>query len=204
MVTSANSEKCIEKSEEIAAYLDGELSAAACAEVEQHLKECPSCKAGLREQQHLLSTLDFALTDDPALRLPVNFSRVVAAHAQADMSGLRQRSEHGRALRLCAALLAASFVLLLLGGVAFSETVLRPVISLGRHLASLFDLLWQVLRGAGTGIGIILRAVSRQFLFDSHPLGLFIAFLLFISVLVAFARLIASYHRELPIGEDGA
>src|SRR3982750_1345587 len=101
---SANSDNCIEKSEEIAAYLDGELCATARSEVEQHLKECSACKDKLREQQRLLCTLDFALSDDPSLRLPVNFSQVVAAHAQADMSGLRQRSEHGRALRLCAAL----------------------------------------------------------------------------------------------------
>src|ERR1044072_9825727 len=123
-MTGAHSENCIEKSEEIAAYLDGELSGLARIEFEQHLKECSACKAQLCEQRRLLCALDLALSDDPALRLPVNFSQVVAAHAQADMSGLRHRSEHRRALRLCAALLAASLVLLI-GGAALSETVLR-------------------------------------------------------------------------------
>ena len=202
-MTSANSNNCIEKSEEIAAYLDGELCATARSEVEQHLKGCSACKGWLHEQQLLLCTLDFALNDDPALLLPVNFSQVVAAHAVADMSGLRQRSEHGRALKLCAALLAASLVLLL-GGAALSETVLKPIVAVGRRLASLFDLLWQVFRGAGTGVMIILRAVSRHFIFESHPsLGL-LALLLFISALALFARLIMSYHREMPIHEDGA
>jgi hypothetical protein len=201
-VTSANSDNCIEKSEEIAAYLDGELCAAACAQVEQHLRECPACKRKLYDQQRLLCTLDFALNDDPALLLPVNFSQVVAAHAAADMSGLRQRSEHGRALRLCAALLAAS--LILLGGAALSETVLKPIVAVARGLASLLDLLWQVLHGAGTGVLIILRALSRHFIFESHPsLGL-LALLLFISALAVFARLLTSYHRKMPVHEDGA
>jgi hypothetical protein len=203
-VTSANSDNCIEKSEEIAAYLDGELGAAARSEVEQHLKECSACKGRLHEQQRLLCTLDFALNDDPALLLPVNFSQVVAAHAVADMSGLRQRSEHGRALKFCIALLAASLALLL-GGAALSETVLKPIVAVGRLLVSLFDLLWQVLHGAGTGIMIILRALSRHFIFESHPsLGLLLALLLFVSALALFARLLMSYHRKMPMHEDGA
>jgi hypothetical protein len=203
MRTSANSDKCIEKSAEIAAYLDGELQGAARSEVEQHLGECASCKAKLREQQRLLCTLDLALNDDPALRLPVNFSQVVAAHAQADMSGLRERAEHERALRLCVALLSAS-LLLLIGGAALSDTLLKPILAVGRFLASLFDLLWQVLRGAGTGASIILRAVSRHFIFDAHPLGLLAALLLFISALLVLPRLIMSYHRKQPVHEDGA
>ena len=189
--------------EDIAAYLDGELDGAARSEVEQHVKECSSCASDLREQQSLLCTLDFALNDDPALRLPVNFSQIVAAHAQSDMSGLRQqRSEHRCALRICVALAAGS--LILLGGAALSETVLRPIIAMGRLINSLFDLLWQTLRGAGTGISIILRAVSRHFIFDSHPLGLLLALLLFILALALLPRLIASYHRQDAIREDGA
>jgi predicted anti-sigma-YlaC factor YlaD len=184
--------------EDIAAYLDGELDCAARSEVEQHLKECSPCASCLREQRRLLRTLDFALSDDPLLRLPANFPQIVAAHAQSDMSGLRRPSEHRRALRICVALFAGS--LILLGGAAMSDTVLRPIIRMG----SLFDLLWQLFRSVGTGISIILRAASRHFLFDSHPLGLLLALLLFISALALLPRLIISYHRQGAIREDGA
>jgi predicted anti-sigma-YlaC factor YlaD len=200
-VSNANSDNCIRKSEEIAAYLDGELDVLARVEVEQHLKECSSCSRGLREQQRLLCALDFALKDDPQLRLPSNFSQIVAAQAQSDMSGLRHRSERRRALLVCALLAVAS--LCLLGGAALSETVLRPVVAAGRHLLSLFDLIWQALHGAGRGIAIILRALSRHFIFDSHPLSL-VALLLFASALALLPRLIISYHRQQAVREDGA
>lgn len=184
--------------EDIAAYLDGELDCAARSQVEQHLKECSPCASSLREQQRLLRTLDFALSDDPVVHFPANFPQIVAAHAQSDMSGLLKPSEHRRALRICVALATGS--LILLGGAAVSETVLRPIISMG----SLFDLLWQLFRGAGTGISIILRAASRHFIFDSHPLGLLLALLLFIPALALLPRLIISYHRQDAIREDGA
>lgn len=188
--------------EDIAAYLDGELDGAARSEVEQHLKGCSACASSLLEQQRLLCTLDFALSDDPVVTLPVNFSQIVAAHAQSDMSGLRQPSEHKRAFRICVALAAGS--LILLGGAALSETALRPIIATGRLINSLFDLLWQLLRGVGTGISIVLRAVSRHFIFDSHPMGLLLALLLFILALALLPRLIISYHRQDAIREDGA
>lgn len=200
-MSCANSDNCVSRNEEIAAYLDGELDETARSQVEQHLKECPSCAHGLREQKRLLCALDFALEDDPQLRLPSNFSQIVAARAQSDMSGLRQRSERRLALRLCAALACAS--LILLGGAALSETVLTPVITAARYIVSLFDLLWQALRGAGTGVSIILRAVSRHFIFDSHPVSLF-SLLLFASALALLPRLILSYHRQRPVREDGA
>jgi hypothetical protein len=198
-VSSAHSEDCIKRSVEIAAYLDGELDRAARSGVEQHLKACPACSARLREQQRLLCALDFALTDDLALRLPANFSQVVAAQAQSDMSGLRQRAEHRRALRLCLILTAASVVLL--GGATMNEAARAPAIFIGKSVISLFDLLWQMLHGAGTGVIIILRAVSHL-IFDSHPLGL-LALLLFASALASLQRLIISYHRRRTVHEDG-
>ena len=201
-MNSTNSENCIEMCEDIAAYLDGELDGAARSRVEGHLKGCSPCATSLREQQQLLCTLDFALSDDPMVRLPVNFPQIVAAHAQSDMSGLRQPSEHRRALRICVALTAGS--LILLGSAAVSETVLTPIIAMGRRMGSLFDLLWQLFHGAGAGISIILRAASRHFIFDSHPLGLLLALLLFIFALALLPRLIISYHRQGAIREDGA
>lgn len=195
------SDNCMSRSVELAAYLDGELDPASRAQVEQHLKECSSCSRGLREQKRLLCALDLALEDDPQLRLPSNFSRVVAARAQSDMGGLRHRTERRRAMLVCAALACAS--LLLLGGAAVSETVLTPVVTAARHVVSLFDLIWQALHGAGRGISIILRAVSRHFIFDSHPLSL-VALLLFSSALALLQRLIVSYHRQRTASEDGA
>src|SRR5215212_8395803 len=91
-------------SNEVAAYLDGELGTGALLAFEEHLKQCRSCAEKLEEQRRLLRTLDMAFSEEKTLRLPADFARVVTAHAQTDMSGVREKQERGRALQLCAAL----------------------------------------------------------------------------------------------------
>ena len=117
--------------EQIAAYLDGELDDAARLLFEAHTKECSDCGAEVVEQRRLLCALDSVLSRGSDLPLPANFARIVAARAESDMSGVRERREHGRALRLCLMLAAASLALL---GVAarafvfnFARTIGRPI-----------------------------------------------------------------------------
>src|SRR6267142_639882 len=98
--------------DQIASYLDDELDSAALTRFETHLIECPRCRAELAEQRGLLGTLNSVLSNSSERPLPTNFARVVAAHAESDMSGVRAPREHRRALRLCALLSAASLALL--------------------------------------------------------------------------------------------
>lgn len=179
-------------SEEIAAYLDGELDARSSMLFERHLSECARCSQKLREQKQLLCALDMALNDDPALTLPKDFARVVAVHAQSDMSAVREGEERRRALHLLAALLACCAALL--GFASLSDAVSAPLRLATRYCVSLAGLLWHTLYDAGTGVVIILRAVGRRFLLDLHPLSL-LAFLLFAIALVLLMRLITNYHR---------
>jgi hypothetical protein len=181
-------------SEDIAAYLDGELDAEACASFEVHLTGCQSCSAELQEQRRLLCALDFALgADDPNLALPRNFAQVVAAHAESDMSGVRSSQEHGRALRLCLGLSLVVFILL--GGARLSGSVLIPLRAVARYVLSVGGLVWNALYDAGSGMAVILRALGRRFVFESHPFSL-LAFLLFaLLALALLPRLIARYHR---------
>jgi hypothetical protein len=150
----------------------------------------------------LLCALDFVLADDPALCLPVNFSQVVAAQAQSDMSGVRRRAEHRLALWVCLALAVVSFALL--GGAATSETVLRPIAAGGKRLFSVLGLFWQTFYDAGIGLAIILRAVGRRFILESHPLGLFVCLLLLLAALALLPLLITNYHRQRITREEGA
>jgi predicted anti-sigma-YlaC factor YlaD len=193
-VTSADAKVSVCcKGEEIAAYLDGELPEASRTEFEQHVKECTACAGQLREQKQLLCTLDFALGNERSLPLPpANFARVVAAHAQSDMRGVRASSEHKRALWLCSALALASA--LLIGGAAIGESVIVPVAAVMKSLATLAGFFWHTLYNAGTGLVVISR-VSAHLLFESRPLGL-IGSLLLISALGLLPRLIISYHRS--------
>jgi anti-sigma factor RsiW len=178
--------------EDIAAYLDGELSVTAQELFEAHLASCPNCSTELRRQRQLLCTLDAAFTQSSRFDLPPDFTRVVAAHAESDVSGVHKKSERRRALQLCALLALAAFALL---GAASSAVVVQPARRVVQTSALVFDLIWQTLYDAAVGIGIILRMIGRAGLVSPYGLGMLltITFLIAISLL---PRLIANYHRK--------
>jgi predicted anti-sigma-YlaC factor YlaD len=179
------------RSVEVAAYLDGELRDGALLAFEEHLKECRSCSEKLEEQRRLLCTLDMAFGEEKSMTLPVDFARVVTAHAQTDMSGVRAKGERGRALRLCLALTLFSFALL--GSAALNDSVLEPVRVFGRLAGAGFRFVWRAIYDAGTGLAVVMRIVGR-FAFESHPLGV-LSYLFLAGALVLLLRLIRSYHR---------
>ena len=174
------------------AYLDGELDTASLARLEGHLETCARCAAELQEQKRLLQALDFALTDEPAIEMPKNFVELVAARAQSDLSGVREKGERRRAFGFCALLAAISFMLL--GGTALRESVLAPLRGVWTAFASLFGFLGHALYDAGAGVAILSRGFGGRLLFESRGLGLFLL-LLFAVALFTLARLIVRYHR---------
>ncbi|HYY42314.1 MAG TPA: zf-HC2 domain-containing protein [Pyrinomonadaceae bacterium] len=181
--------------EEVAAYLDGELSAGEEARFEQHMRVCGSCAALLNEQRRLLGILTIAfgeqLKREPAL--PRDFSRVVRVHAQTDMR--RVRTEKKRALLLCAALAALAFALL--GGAAISSA-LAPVRIVGRAFVAVLDVLAHTLVETGRGAALILRALGASVADEPGALR-FLTFIGLTGAIVLLLRLINSYHRtRLP------
>ena len=177
--------------EQIAAYLDDELDDRACALFESHLRECSDCGAELREQRSLLCALDSVLSRGSDLPLPANFAQIVAAHAESDMRGVRNRREHGRALRVCLVLAAAS---LALSGVAARGFVSNFARTIARPISAVFDLVWTTLYDAVTGLAIISRVLSKGFVPDSYLVGL-LGLLFLVLAVFLLSRLIASYHR---------
>ena len=187
--TSNDQKRC--ELEDVAAYLDGELSPAALETFEEHLKSCPDCTAELRNQRQLLCTLDFAFREPRSFELPRDFTRVVAAHAENDLSGMRQWRERRRALQLCAVLALVSFALL---GAASRTLVFDPARSFLRVTGSLINLVWQAIHDAGTGIAVIVRVVGRAVVLGPHGLWLLLALPLLVSLFL-LPLLIAKYHR---------
>ncbi|MCU1266556.1 MAG: hypothetical protein JWM21_2874 [Acidobacteria bacterium] len=177
--------------EQIASYLDGELDNGACRLFEAHLKECSHCAFELAGQRRLLGALDSVLSSGSTLSLPKNFAHIVATNAESDMSGLRERREHGRALQLCALLVAASLALL---GMAARAYVYNFVLAVGRPVTAGFDLVWTTIYDAATGFTIISRVLSKGFAPGSEIGGL-LAFILLAFAVLLLSRLIASYHR---------
>lgn len=177
--------------EDVAAYLDGELGGEELENFEAHLKLCADCAVELRTQRQLLCTLDVAFNRSRAIDLPDNFTRVVTAHAEGDMSGMRRKGERRRALQICAVLALVSFALL---GAAARALVFEPAQSFFHLSGILFDLVWQMIYDAGTGLAVIVRVVGRAVVFGPHGLGLvgLLGFAISISLL---SFLIARYHR---------
>jgi hypothetical protein len=169
------------------------MTAEECSAFELHVKECSLCAGQLREQKSLLRALDFALSEERSLPMPSDFARVVAAHAQSDMRGVRASSENRRALWLCA-LLAATSALLIGGAVALgSESALAPARALMRPAAAIIGFFFHTLYNAGAGLVVISR-VGGHLIFESRPLGL-VGSLLLVAALALLPRLIISYHR---------
>jgi anti-sigma factor RsiW len=190
---TSSSSSCV--GHEVSAYLDGELASGALLAFEEHLKECRSCAQKLEEQRRLLCTLDMAFGNEKSIALPADFARVVTAHAQTDMSGVRERRERGRALRLCAALMLIVFALL--GTAALNDSVFEPVATFGRYSGAALGILWRAIYDAGAAVTVIVRVVG-SFMFESHPFG-FLSYLLLAAALVVLQRLIRNYHRRLRV-----
>ena len=181
---------------DVAAYLDGELDAPDSARFELHTESCAPCATALREQRRLLCVLDAAFGDaQRQFTLPENFTQVVKARAQSDMSGVRLRSEKKRALLLCAGLAAAAFALL---GWQTPNELLAPLRALAGALSTALDMAAHTVAEAGAGLALMLRVFSGQLMDESGALRVASYFILAAAIVVLF-RLIGSYHRtHLP------
>ena len=158
---------------------------------ETHLKSCAACAAELRTQRQLLCTLDVAFNESRGFELPRDFTRVVAAHAESNLSGMRKQSERWRAMKICVVLALLSFALL---GAAARALIFEPARSFLRVAESFFDLAWRTIYDAGTGLAVIVRVLGHAIVSAPHGLGLLLllAFIISISLL---PLLIARYHR---------
>jgi hypothetical protein len=177
--------------EDVAAYVDGELTGNALEDFEAHLRSCGTCAGELRTQKQLLCTLDVAFNDSRSFELPREFSRIVTARAESDLSGVRRKRERRRALKLCAALALASFALM---GAAAKGLVIDPLRSVFRVANILLDFAGRAALDLAETLTVFIRVLTRAILFAPHGIGvLFLIALLFSILLLPF--LIARYHR---------
>ena len=177
---------------DVAAYLDGELDAVEGTRFEQHTKTCAPCATALREQRRLLCVLDAAFGDArQQIELPTNFTQIVKARAQSDMSSVRHRGERRRAFGLCAGLAALSFALL--GWQAWDE-LFAPLRGVAGVLVTMFDMLAHTVGEAVSGFALMLRVLSGQLLNEPSAFRTATYIILALAVVLLF-RLIGNYHR---------
>ena len=178
-----------------APYLDGELDDTAARLFEEHGRACSLCSAALLEQRRLLCLLDAAFDrtfGGGEVHLPPRFTRELQARAENDMSGVRGREERRRALKICAALGAASFALL---GAAVFDALLVPALQAARVGAGVAGLAGRAGADAGAGAGVVMRALGSRVVADSSGL-LALQLALFACACAALLLLIRGYHRR--------
>jgi predicted anti-sigma-YlaC factor YlaD len=179
--------------EQITAYVDGELDSGARSDLEQHIENCMSCSTELRVQRMFLCELDSALTGDPNHSLPEDFAAKVAAYAESDMSGVRDRTEHKRALQFSLGLALAAFVLL---GAATGEFITTTISSLISRITGLTGFFAGTFYETAASATVISRVIGESLILDALP-GM--VFLLLILAILLLSLLIASYHRTRAI-----
>ena len=173
-----------------AAYVDGELDADLTRLFEDHLDNCADCRAELRAQRLFVCELDAAMNESAEIPVPVDFSRMVAARAASDMSGVRTSSEHRKALTICLVLALAGFALL-------GATARDAVFMLARKfVVTAFGLLGFVATAVYdvvAGFAVIFRVLSRKLIIESGSVAPLLV-LLAVAVLI-LSRLLANYRR---------
>lgn len=185
--------KICQRGEDIATYLDGEMSADELTLFESHVETCKTCADEIQIQKRLLNELDFAFnSQEESLPLPQNFTKVVKATAESDMKGLHRREEKTRALRLCTLLVVLSAILL--GWARFTNSVFVPVKNFVRVVGSFLEIVWRIIYDAGLGAVVIIRAVSRHFVLESNPLNYFLL-MIFLGSAFWLSRLILRSRR---------
>lgn len=177
---------------DVAAYLDGELDERAGARFERHTKTCAPCATALREQRRLLCVLDAAFGDaQRQIQLPANFTEVVKARAQSDMSSVRRGSERKRAALFSAGLAALSFILL--GWQAWDE-LFAPLRAVAGAAETMLGMATNAAGEAAAGVALTLRVLGGQMLEEPRAGGVG-AYAVFAVAVALLFRLIVGYHR---------
>jgi anti-sigma factor RsiW len=174
----------------IAAYIDGELDGPTQALFAAHLDSCTDCRDELRVHQQFICALDSVFTNDAQLSVPADFSRLVAARAVSDMSGVRTATENRKALIICLTLAITGFALIGATTRQMSWTVGRNLFA---KIVGVVQFAWNTFYDSVVSVAVISRVISRKFIIETGNLGL--VFVVFAFSVLLLSRLIANYHR---------
>ena len=176
---------------ELAAYIDGELLPREEIELEKHLAACQICATELNEQKRFLCALDFALENEREFELPKNFTRIVVANAESEVSGLRSPKERFNAIFVVAAL----FLMFLLGLGGELKTVAATFTQFGEQVLTVGGFTAHLIYNVAVGASIILRSVGSQFVSNSFSLTAFLCVFFFAS-LFALSRFVSRSNHS--------
>ncbi len=149
---------------EIAVFLEGELAPQAELVLEKHLSACKKCLDELNSQKQLLRVLDSVFEERAEIELPKNFTKVIVARAESNVSGLRRPEERFRAVFLCVLL----FLIVLIGLSAETRSVFSSLGIILEQTIAVAGFVAHLFYDFAVGTVIILRSLSEQFVFGSN------------------------------------
>ena len=149
--------------DEIAAYIDGEMDPVREFELETHLEGCEICSFELNQQKQFLCGLSSSLKHEDEIELPANFTRLIVANAESTVTGLRRPRERFNAIFICAGLFL--FALFALG--ADAGRIFEGVSNIVEQITAVGGFFGHLIYSFFLGIAIILRSVATQFRLDA-------------------------------------
>lgn len=148
--------------DEIAAYIEGELNAEHERELDVHFLTCSSCSDELNQQKQFLCELDASLRHANDLHLPADFTKTIVANAESTVAGLRRPRERFNALFICAALFL--FALFALG--ADARSIFSGAAAVIEQATAVLGFFWHFIYSMFLGIAIVARSLVAQFRSD--------------------------------------
>src|SRR5258706_6639597 len=175
--------------DDIAAYIDGEMSPMRELEMDAHLAGCDICSLELNQQKQFLCGLNSSLKHEDEIELPPNFTKLIVANAESTVTGLRRPRERFNAIFICAGLfLFALFALGAEGGKA-----LDSISNIFEQITAVGGFFGHLIYSVFIGVAIILRSVAAQFRVDA--LAAAVAAGLFAVSLTAISRRVLRMRR---------
>ena len=178
-------------SENVAAFIDGELDVNERIAFEAHVISCDRCSSELLEQKQFMCELDSALAGPFVLEVPQNFDRIVSVRAESDMRGVRAAAEHKRAFYYVVLLGLAAFALL---GVTASQALLVSAELVAVKVISIGELLLGAAYDAALSFMVVVRVLSGG-LFSDTGLSRVSALVVVVFAIGLLSFLISRYHR---------
>lgn len=145
--------------DDIAAYVDGELSSDAAADLERHIEACAICSRSLVQHRQFLAALSTSLEAGDQIDLPDDFTKKVVTNAESRVTGLRRPHEMFTAVFICAALFL--FAIFALGGEAFSAA--SVVGSIGEKFWTVGTFLLKFIANVAFAVTVIVRSLTSHF-----------------------------------------
>ena len=176
-------------SDEISAYIDGELDLVRELVLDAHFASCIVCSVELNQQKQFLCSLNSSLKDEKEIELPANFTKRIVANAESTVSGLRKPRERYNAVFICVALFL--FVLFAMG--AEAGKLVRGFSAFFEQTAVVAGFFGHLIYSVFVGVVIVLRSFASQFRFDV-VIGLAVA-VCFTAALLLFSRKFVRIRR---------